>query len=115
MREGHFYRTISGSCPVEEFFDTLSDKQVEKVLWVLRIIRDIDFVPKEYLKKLVNTDDIWEIRVKFGSNIFRILGFFYRNKIIILTNGFMKKTQKTPLKEIKIALERKKDYLGRNK
>jgi phage-related protein len=115
MREIHFYRTKSGKCPVEEFFDTLSDKQIEKVLWVLRIIRDIDFVPREYLKKLVNTDDIWEIRVKSGGNIFRILGFFYKNKIIILTNGFMKKSQKTPLKEIKIAQDRKKDYLERNK
>jgi len=115
MREIHFYRTKSGKCPVEEFFDTLSDKQVEKVLWVLRIIRDIDFVPREYLKKLVNTDDIWEIRVKSGGNIFRILGFFHKNKIIILTNGLMKKSQKTPLMEIKIAQNRKKDYLERNK
>jgi len=115
MREIHFYRTISDSCPVEGFFDTLSDKQIEKVLWVLRIIRDIDFIPKEYLKKLVNTDNIWEIRIKFGSNIFRILGFFYKNKIIVLTNGFMKKTQKTPLKEIKLAQNRKKEYLGRNR
>jgi len=108
VREIHFYRTETGKCPVEEFFDTLSDKQVEKVLWVLRIIRDIDFVPREYLKKLVNTDDIWEIRVKSGSNIFRVLGFIHKSKIIILTNGFMKKTQKTPSKEIKIAQDRKK-------
>jgi phage-related protein len=115
MREIQFYRTFSGSCPVEEFFDTLSDKQVEKVLWVLRIIRDIDSVPREYLKKLINTDAIWEIKVKFGGNIFRILGFFCKNKIIILTNGFMKKTQKTPPKEIKIAQDRKKDYLERNR
>ena len=115
MSEIHFYRTISGSSPVEDFLDKLSDKQVEKVLWVLRIIRDIDFVPKEYFKKLVNTDDIWEIRVKSGNNIFRILGFFYKSKIIILTNGFMKKTQKTPLNEIKIAQDRKNDFLERNK
>ena len=115
MRVIHFYRTILGKCPVEEFLDTLSDKQVEKVLWVLKIIRDVDFVPKEYLKKLVNTDDIWEIRVKSGSNIFRILGFFHKNKIIILTNGFMKNTQKTPLKEIKLAQNRKKEYMERNR
>jgi len=114
MREIHFYRTLSGSCPVEEFLDTLSDKQIEKILWVLRIIRDVNFIPKDYFKKLVNTDDIWEIRVKYGGNIFRILGFFYKNDIIILTNGFIKKTQKTPLKEIKIAQDRKKDYLERN-
>ena len=115
MKEIQFYKTKSGKCPVEDFFDTLSEKQVEKVLWVLRIIRDLDFVPREYLKKLINTEDIWEIRVKSGGNIFRILGFFHENQIIILTNGFMKKTQKTPLNEIKIAQERRKDYLERNK
>ena len=114
MREIQFYRTLSDSCPVEEVFDTFSDKQVEKVLWVLRLIRDIDFIPKEYFKKLVNTDDIWEIRVKSGDNIFRILGFFYKNDIIILTNGFIKKTQKIPLKEIKLAQDKKKDYFERN-
>ena len=101
MREIHFYRTETGKCPVEEFFDTLADKQVEKVLWVLRIIRDIDFVPREYLKKLVNTDDIWEIRVKSGSNIFRVLGFIHKSKIIILTNGFMKKLKKLLLRRSK--------------
>ena len=85
MREIHFYRTISGHSPVENFFDTLSDRQVEKVLWVLRIIRDFEYIPKEYFKKLINTEDIWEIRVKSGSNIFRILGFFDKNKFIILT------------------------------
>ena len=115
MREIHFYRTISGHSPVENFFDTLSDRQVEKVLWVLRIIRDFEYIPKEYFKKLINTEDIWEIRVKSGSNIFRILGFFDKNKFIILTNGFIKKTQKTPRKEIRLAQERKKDYLERNK
>ena len=115
MREIHFYRTISGHSPVENFFDTLSDRQVEKVLWVLRIIRDFEYIPKEYFKKLINTEDIWEIRVKSGSNIFRILGFFDKNKFIIITNGFIKKTRKTPRKEIKLAQERKKDYLERNK
>ena len=115
MKEIQFYRTKSGKCPVEDFFDTLSEKQVEKVLWVLRLIRDLDFVPREYLKKLVNTEDIWEVRVKYSGNIFRILGFFHKKQIIILTNGFMKKTQKTPLAEIKIAEERRKDYLERTK
>ena len=52
MREIHFYRTRSGHSPIEEFFDALSDRQVEKILWVLRIIRDLDYVPKEYLKSL---------------------------------------------------------------
>ena len=115
MREIYFYRTISGHSPVEEFFDTLSDRQVEKIFWVLRIIRDLEYIPKKYFKKLVNTDNIWEVRVKSRNNIFRILGFFDKNKFIVLINGFVKKTQKTPRKEIKLAQDRKKDYLERNK
>lgn len=113
MREIIFYRTASGKCPVEDFFDSLNDKQVQKVLWVLRLIRDLEFIPKEYFKKLVNTQDIWEVRVKSGNNIFRILGFFSNDKFIVLTNGFAKKSQKIPKKEIILAEQRKKDYLER--
>ena len=58
MREIEFYRTKSGSCPVEDFFETLTDKQFEKVAWVLRLIREFERVPKEYYKKLKNSDDI---------------------------------------------------------
>ena len=62
---------------------------------------------------MVNTDDIWEVRVISSSNIFRLLGFFDEDNLVILTNGFIKKTQKTPKKEIKLAEERKNDYLKR--
>jgi phage-related protein len=112
--EIRFYRTISGHIPVEEFLDKLSDKKVEKILWVLRIIRDLDYVPKEYLKKLRGAEDIWEIRVKSGNNIFRILGFFDTDRSFVLTNGFAKKSQKTPSTEIKLAQDRKKEHLKRN-
>ena len=71
------------------------------------------FIPKEYFNKLVNADNIWEIRVKSGNNIFRILGFIDSNNIIVITNGFVKKSQKTPKKEIILAEKRKKDYLER--
>jgi phage-related protein len=62
---------------------------------------------------LVNTEDIWEIRVSVGKNIFRLLGFMQEGRLIILTNSFQKKTQKIPRKEIKLAEKRKKDYLSR--
>ncbi len=91
----------------------LSDKQFEKVGWVLRLIKEIEHVPKEYYKKLKNTDDIWEIRIQFGNNIFRLLGFNFGSKIIVLTNGFAKKTQKVPRYEIDLAERRKRDYLKR--
>ncbi|MFQ5674450.1 MAG: type II toxin-antitoxin system RelE/ParE family toxin, partial [bacterium] len=70
MREILFYRTQSGRSPVEEFLDSISNKKVEKVLWVLRIIKEIEQVPKQYFKKLQSSDDIWEVRVKIGRDTF---------------------------------------------
>ena len=95
MREISFYKTISGKSPINDFLDSLSGKQAQKVSWVLEVIEELHIIPKQYFKKLVNTDDIWEVRVSLGSNIFRLLGFFDGNNLIILTNGFAKKTQKT--------------------
>lgn len=111
MREIHFYKLPSGESPIEEFLDSLTSKQAQKVTWVMQLIEEIEQVPTTYLKKLVNTDDIWEIRAQQGNNIFRLLGFFDGGKLIVLTNGFQKKTQKTPKAEIVLAEERKKDYL----
>jgi phage-related protein len=113
MREIRFYRTKSGYCPVEEFLDSLSGKQAQKAAWVLQLVEEMDIVPVKYFKKLVNTDDIWEVRVQAEGNIFRFLGFFDNESLVILNHAFQKKTQKTPSREIKIAEDRKKDYLSR--
>ena len=93
--------------------DTLSDNQVTKIAWVLNLVRELDLVPAKYFKKLTNTDDIWEVRVDVGKNTFRLLGFFQGRELIILTNSFQKKSQKTPMNEIKLAEKRKKDFLSR--
>ena len=115
MKQINFYRTSSGRCPVEEFLDSLTGKQAQKVTWVLQLIEDLDTVPRQYFKKLVNTDDIWEVRIQFGGNIFRLLGFLDGEDLLILTSGFAKKTQKTPPQEIATAEQRKRDYLRRRK
>jgi phage-related protein len=91
----------------------LDDSQARKVLWVLRLMRELDPIPSNYFSKLVNTDDIWEVRVQYGGNIFRLLGFFDDAKLIILTHGFQKKTQKTSKRHIELAEARKRDYLSR--
>ena len=91
----------------------MPDKTVQKVAWMLRVIRDLERVPANYLKKLVNTDDIWEVRVDVGRNTFRLLGFFTRRELFVLTNSFQKKTQETPQVEIRLAEERKADYTRR--
>jgi phage-related protein len=113
MKRLEFYRTINGASPVEEFLETLDDKQARKVLWVLRLMRELNPIPSNYFSKLVNTDDIWEVRVQYGGNTFRLLGFFDDVKLIVLTHGFQKKTQKTPKQYIELAESRKRDYLSR--
>lgn len=115
MKKINFYKTADGKCPIVDFLDSLNGKQAQKVAWVLQVVEELDVVPTSYLKKLVNTDDIWEIRAQSSGNIFRLLGFFEGDNLIILNHGFQKKTQKTPTKEIKIAEQRRKDYLLRNK
>jgi len=113
MREIRFYRSDSGVCPIETFLDSLSGKQAQKVTWTLQLIEEMQAVPTKYFKKLVNTDDIWEVRVQVGNNIFRLLGFLDGESLVILNHAFQKKTQKTPKKEIQIAEARKKNYLNR--
>ena len=113
MKTISFYKTLSGKCPVENHLDTLTNIQVTKITWVLKLIRETDQIPAKYFKKLVNTNDIWEVRVRVGKNAFRLLGFIQNQQLIILTNMFQKKAQKISRKEIKLAEERKKEYLNR--
>ncbi len=115
MRVVEFYETESGSCPIAEYLNKLNQKQVEKILWTLDLIRELETVSTEYLKKLKHTEDIWEVRDQFGNNIFRLLGFFENKSLIILNHAFTKKTQKTPKKEIKLAEKRKREYYQRRK
>ena len=113
MREIIFYRTQTNECPIEQFLDSLNSKQAQKVTWVLQLVEELELVPATYFKKLINTDDLWEIRIQQGNNIFRLLGFFDAVNFVVLTNGFQKKTQKTPKAEILLSEQRKKDYLTR--
>ncbi len=113
MREIIFYRTQTNECPIEQFLDSLNSKQAQKVTWVLQLIEELELIPATYFKKLTNTDDLWEIRVQQSNNIFRLLGFFDAENFVVLTNGFQKKTQKTPKSEILLSEQRKKDYLIR--
>lgn len=113
MKEVKFYKTTSGKIPVKEFLDSLSSKHAQKLVWVLELVERLDQIPVQYFKKLKSTDDIWEVRARVGSNSYRLLGFIDDDAFVILTNGFAKKSQKTPKKEIKLAEQRKADYLFR--
>jgi phage-related protein len=110
-----FYWTEDGRCPMQEFFDALPAKTGQKVIWALKLIQELETIPSTYFKKLEATDDIWECRVKLGSNTYRFLGFLLGKGVIVLTHGFSKKSQKTPRNEIERAKAYKKDFMGRSK
>jgi phage-related protein len=112
VREVLFYRAKSGDCPVEKFLDALTGKQAQKVVWVLRLVEELDPVPSQYFKKLVDTDRLWEVRAQHGGDTFRLIGFFDGPKLVVVS-GFSKKTEKTPRQELEVAEARRQDYLSR--
>lgn len=111
-REVQFYKSANQKCPVQEFLDSLPSKVAKKVTWVLSLLEDLDVIPAHYFSKMPGTQDIWECRIKLGSNIYRIFAFWDGNKII-LTHGLVKKTQKTPRNEIEKAESYKTDHFER--
>ena len=74
------------------------------------MIEELERIPETYLKHIENTDGLFEIRIQQGSDIFRIFCFFDQGQLVVLANGFQKKTQKTPKKEIEMALKIKAEY-----
>ncbi|MCH6235861.1 type II toxin-antitoxin system RelE/ParE family toxin [Cognataquiflexum rubidum] len=94
----------------QHFFSKQSKKVKAKIVWTFDLVEDLQRVPETYLKHIENTDGLFEIRVQLGSDIFRIFCFFDQGKLVVLANGFQKKTQKTPKKEIEKALNIKAEY-----
>jgi phage-related protein len=110
--EVDFYKTANGYCPVETFLNSLDLKMVAKLLKVITLLEEFGNELREpYSKSLGN--GIFELRAKQGSNITRVLYFFIVGQKIILTNGFVKKAQETPLTEIIKAQKYRADYLSR--
>lgn len=99
----------------DDFFKEQKDKVKDKIIWTFDLIEELPRVPETYLKHIENTDGLFEIRVQQGSDIFRIFGFFDRGQLVVLANGFQKKTRKTPKKEIKKALKIKEEYENEKK
>lgn len=107
-----FYEKENGESPVEDFFLSLDLKMRVKIIGLLEILEEKGNMLREPYSKHLD-DGIFEIRCKVGNNITRVLYFFYYQGKIILTNGFVKKTQKTPQAEIVLAKNRRKDYIER--
>ena len=118
MFEVIFYETEDGKCPVYEWLLSLEPKMRAKMTGMLTLLAEKGTeLRKPYSEPIGN--GIFEIRAIQGNNISRALYFFCEGKKIIVTNGFVKKRQKTPAAEIRTAEARRKDYYrqikGRNK
>lgn len=109
-REIIFYATEAGNCPVAKFIRDQNDKTAAKITATLEHLEETKQPAHHIFQKMPGTDDLWEVRVKHSGNIYRFLGFFDGHKLIILTSAFQKKTQKTPVREIKTAEARKANY-----
>ena len=94
----------------EEFLTNQRQKVKEKIVWTFLLIEELYKIPETYLKHLEGTDGLYEIRIQLGSDIFRIFCFFDEGKLVVLANGFQKKTQKTPKQEIAKALKIMEEY-----
>ncbi len=93
-----------------EFYHAQNSKVKERINWTINLILTTSIIPEKYFKHIEGQEGLYEIRISAGSNIFRIFCFFDAGNLIIVLNGFQKKTQKTPKKEIERAVKLKKDY-----
>lgn len=98
----------------QDFFIQQKEKVKDKIIWTFGLIEELAIIPDTYLKHIESTDGLYEIRVQSGNEIFRIFCFFNRGKLVVLINGFQKKDQKLPKREIEKAVKIKKEYEKEN-
>jgi phage-related protein len=104
-RELYFFKDY-----FEEFYDALTEKVQNKILWTFRVIEILEQIPEVYLKHIKNSSGLYEIRVQVGNNIYRIFCFFDIDNIVVIGHGFQKKSQKTPQQQIERAEKIKREY-----
>lgn len=107
-----FYSTPAGDSPVEKFVDSLDEKAQAKIINTIRLLKDYNIrLGPPHAKKLSSTD-LWELRILGGDSL-RIIYIAVQDKTFLLLHGIKKKTQKTPVNEVKVALERLREYRSR--
>ncbi|MCH7409327.1 type II toxin-antitoxin system RelE/ParE family toxin [Belliella sp. DSM 111904] len=98
-----------------EFYQSQNYKVKSKIQYVFELIKQVERVPEKFLKHLEGIEGLYEIRVEFQSNIFRIFCCFDEGRLVVLFNGFQKKTQKTPKNELEKAERLMKEYFQTKK
>lgn len=98
-----------------EYYQKQDKKVKGKIQYVFELIKQVDRVPEKFLKHIAGTKGLYEIRVEYQSNIYRIFCCFDEGKLVVLFNGFKKKTQKTPQNEIDTANRLMTEYFQHKK
>src|SRR5574344_487585 len=98
-----------------DFFNQQTEKIKEKIDYVLFTVTVSERIPKKFFEHITGTDGLYEIRIEFQSNIYRIFCCFDEGKVVVLFNGFQKKSQKTPQNEIEKAIKIKNEYFEKKK
>ena len=93
-----------------DFYQKLDLKVKSKIKYVFELIKQVDRVPEKFLSPMTGYDGLFEVRIEYQSNIYRVFCCFDEGRLVVLFNGFQKKTQKTPKKEIEKAMRLKKEY-----
>ena len=102
-----FYETY-----FQDFYQEQNSKVREKISYVFKVINSVQNIPTKFLKHLEGTDGLYEIRIEYESNIYRIFCCFDKGNLVVLFNAFQKKTQKTPKNEIELATKLKNEYFN---
>ena len=98
-----------------DFYDDLKVEVKKKFDWTLQLIATHERIPEKYFKHITGSTGLFEVRIEVGSNIFRVFSFFDKGQLVVLVNGFQKKTKKTSKIEIELAEKLKKEYFdGKN-
>ncbi len=93
-----------------DFFNKQTEKTKDKINYVLFLVSVSDKIPRKFFEQMTGYDGLFAIRIEFESNIYRIFCCFDKGNLVVLFNGFQKKTQKTPKKEIEKAVQIMKEY-----
>lgn len=93
-----------------DFYKKLDAEVKSKIQYVFELIKQVDKVPAKFFSPMTGYEGLFEVRIEYQSNIYRVFCCFDEGRLVVLFNGFQKKTKKTPKKEIEKAMRLKKEY-----
>ncbi len=109
------YYSKDNSCPIHDFMKSIPKKDLAKILREVDLLQEFGYkLGMPHVKKMKGSDDIWELRIKMASNNYRIFYFTLKENTYLMLHAFLKKSNKTPTKELNKAINYKNEFLERS-